>query len=93
MAATLGRGGTSASGSGTASPDSVRFDDETPDCFGDPGEDNSCEGDAGVEESCEEEAWPHVVPANADNTSERARALNKIRKLKPISRLDCMATS
>lgn len=76
------------------SPDSVRFDDETPDCLWADGDDKLCGGEAGVEESCEEEeAWPHVVPANADNASEKPRALNKVRKLKPTARVDCMATS
>jgi hypothetical protein len=93
-AATFGRSGTSACGSGTASPDSVRLDDETPDCLAGAGDDKSCDGDVGVDESCEEEEdWANIVPANADNTSERLRALNKIRKLKPTARLDCMATS
>jgi hypothetical protein len=43
-----------------------------------------------VESWEEEEAWPHIVSAEADNTSERLRAANKIRKLKPTARLDCI---
>lgn len=92
IAATFGRCETSASGSGTVSPDSVRLDDETPDCLDGAGEDKSCEGDEGVDESCEEEAWPHIVPETADNTSERLRAPRKLRILKLTARFDSMAT-
>jgi hypothetical protein len=92
IAATFGRGTTSLSGSGTASPDSVRLEDETPDCLGGAGDDKSCDGDVGVESWEEEEAWPQIVPAEADNNSVRLRAPNKIRKLKPTARLHCMAT-
>ncbi len=91
IAAALGRGATSLSGSGTASPDSVRLEDETPDCLEGAGDDKSCDGDVGVE-FWEEEAWPHIALGEADNTSERLRAPNKIRKLKPTARLHCMAT-
>ncbi len=87
-AAALGRGDKSPSGSGTGSPDSVREDDETPDWGGGTGVDKSRDGADCDEELWDEEAWAHIVTANADRANENPI----VRKLKRTARIHCMVT-